>query len=119
MGYRGQVRTVNKIEYGSSLGGHVYDQLVTFLNEGEELCSGFYPPQYSDETWEFYKETMKNLIAILQNIDDEIKERLGAIMNSENDYESNQEGFDDALDCLITWLEESDPNDDFVTIDWF
>lgn len=42
MGYRGQVRTVNKIEYGSSLGGHVYDQLVTFLNECEELCSGFY-----------------------------------------------------------------------------
>lgn len=121
MGFRGRVRTVNHIEYGSGLGNHLFNEFEDFFYSCKNLFPDLHITELDSTTWEFSKVNFSLLIDRLKKLPSKAKEKLGADIHKQykDQFKSCLEGFNYALECCETWLAESDPNDEWLTIDWY
>lgn len=117
MGYRGHARVVNKIEYGSGVGNHNYNEFRELLS----LCGGSeYCIEEGSESWELNRNSLADGIHWLKNADEEAKEEIADIIKYSGDEFKNVEEFISyAIECFQTWLDEGDPEHEWIHVDWF
>ncbi len=111
MGYRLHNRTVNKIEYGTGVFNHCCEQINLLI---EELCPKAY---FNDEETNFAskieidKEELKNAIETVKN---NIQHFEWLLESKAINYTARE-----FVDILEGWLNTSDKESGFITLDWF
>ena len=113
MGCRGNVRTVNKIEYGASSYSDFYilcNLIYYYQNEKN-------PDMYVDletEEWEFEEEIWEELVNYFNNLSQEEKEKISKKLNI------SLEDLNNAIEDFNGWLEDGKKAETgWITIDWF
>lgn len=113
MGYRGNVRKVNNIEYGAASYSDFYMLCnIIYYYQNEEN-----PDMYVDlesEEWEFETEIWEELVNYFNNLSQEEKEEIS------NELNISLEDLDYAIEDFNGWLEDGKKAETgWITIDWF
>ena len=115
MGYRGNVRTVNQIEYGASSCSDInlLSGLIDHYKEENDYEDEMYFDTYSEE-WEFEEEEWEGLVNYFNNLSQKEKEEII------NEFNISLEELKLAIEDFNDWLEDGKKaGTGYITIDWF
>ncbi len=108
MGYRLHAATLYKVEYGTGLFNHQSEQINNLLTECPSAVWNDEESDFADEI-DIDRSDLTTLIHRLRSMSDE----------QFAEYEIDGYTKDDVADNLQHFLDEADPNNDYVKLFWF
>lgn len=109
MGYRLHARKINRIEYTDGVFNNMNDSIIPMLHD----FPGDHWETEDESRMEIDKDDFREGIQILEKMSEkEINEKYPGVLN---EYMTKKK----LVDTLSSLLEQSEPKDDVVSLDWF
>ena len=113
MGYRGNVRKVNNIEYGAASFSDFNFLSDLIYHDQEKNNPDMYVNTESDE-WKFEVEQFEGLVNYFNNLSQKQKKEIS------EEFDISLEDLDYAIEDFNGWLEDGKKaGNGYITIDWF